>query len=68
MGGRADIQRLVRALAETGAGVLLISSEMDEIVEASSRVIVLRDGRVVAELTGDAVSHDAIVHAMADDA
>jgi len=57
----------VRELVEDGMGVLMISSELEELVEASSRVVVLRDGRQVAELHGESISAHAIAHAMADE-
>ncbi len=65
--GRAEIQAAVRELAEDGAGVLLISSELEEIVEASSRTVVLRDGHVVSTLEGADVTREAITRAMAGD-
>jgi ribose transport system ATP-binding protein len=43
----------------------MISSELEELVEGSSRVVVLRDGRSVAELGRDELSQEAIIHAMA---
>ncbi len=67
IGARSEIQTLVRELVEAGLGVLMISSELEELVEGSSRVVVLRDGRQVAELHGEEISQQAIVHAMADD-
>ena len=67
IGARGEIQHLVNELAASGLGVLMISSELEELVEGSSRVVVLRDGRSVAELRGDAVSEQAIVHAMAEE-
>ena len=45
--------------------LLVISSELDELVAYSSRVIVLRDRAHVAELTGDAVTTSRIVEAIA---
>jgi monosaccharide-transporting ATPase len=67
IGAKGEIQRLVNELAEQGLGVLMISSELEELTEGSSRVVVLRDGCNVAELTGDAVSATAIIHAMAEE-
>ncbi|MBV9305275.1 MAG: sugar ABC transporter ATP-binding protein [Acidobacteriaceae bacterium] len=67
VGARGEIQALVRELVEAGLGVLMISSELEELVEASSRVVVLRDGRQVAELQDESISQSAIIHAMADD-
>jgi ribose transport system ATP-binding protein len=67
IGAKAEIQALVNELATSGLGVLMISSELEELVEGCSRIVVLRDGRDVAELRGEAISQQAIVHAMAED-
>jgi monosaccharide-transporting ATPase len=67
IGAKGEIQALVNELAAEGLGVLMISSELEELVEGSSRVVVLRDGRNVAELEGHAISQQAIIHAMADE-
>ena len=66
VGAKAEIQALINELAASGLGVLMISSELEELVEGSDRVVVLRDGQNVAELSGDAVSPQAIIHAMAE--
>ncbi len=50
VGAKAEIQALIRQLADQGLGVLMISSELEEVIEGSDRVFVLRDGRTVAEL------------------
>lgn len=65
VGARGEIQQLLNELAQAGMGVLMISSELEELVEGASRVVVLRDGRDVAELRGEAISEHAIIHAMA---
>ena len=65
IGARGEIQRLINELASSGLGVLLISSDIEELVEGSSRLVVLRDGRDVAALHHDEISQDAIIHAMA---
>lgn len=65
VGAKAEILSLVRELAGQGLGVLMISSELEEVVEAASRIFVLRDGRSVAELDGDEVSEQAVMAAMA---
>ena len=65
IGARREIQALVDELASTGLGVLMISSDLEELVEGSSRVVVLRDGKDVAELGHDELSQDAIIRAMA---
>ena len=66
IGAKGEILRLVNELAESGVGILMVSSELEELVEGCSRVVVLRDGCTVAELEGDAISEHAIIHAMAD--
>jgi len=65
VGAKGEIQKLVEELAESGMGVLLISSELEEIIEGSDHVFVLRDGRTVAEFTREDLSQDAILTAMA---
>ncbi len=66
IGAKAEIQALVNELAASGLAVIMISSELEELVEGSSRVIVLRDGRNVTELRGGQISQQAIIHAMAE--
>jgi galactofuranose transport system ATP-binding protein len=65
VGAKAEVQALVDELARDGLGVLLISSETDELVDGADRIVVLRDGAVVGELSGEAVSADAILAAIA---
>ena len=65
VGGRGEIQAMVNELARDGLGVLMISSDLEELVEGSSRVVVLRDGQDVGELHRDELTQDAIVRAMA---
>jgi monosaccharide-transporting ATPase len=65
VGAKRDIQVLVRRLADDGLAVLLISSELEEIVANSDRVVTLRDGTAVAEMTGDDITEEALMHAMA---
>jgi ribose transport system ATP-binding protein len=66
IGAKGEIQSLINELAASGLGVLMISSELEELVEGSSRVVVMRDGRCVAELRGAEISQDNIIHAMAE--
>jgi ribose transport system ATP-binding protein len=66
IGAKGEIQSLINELAASGLGVLMISSELEELVEGSSRVVVMRDGRCVAELRGADISQDNIIRAMAE--
>ncbi|MFF0778034.1 sugar ABC transporter ATP-binding protein [Streptomyces sp. NPDC003720] len=65
VGAKAEVQALVDELAGDGLAVLLISSDTEELIEGSDRVIVLKDGAVVRELTGDAVTEDELMRAIA---
>ena len=65
VGAKAEIQALIRELAGTGLAVLMVSSEIEEIVEGSDRAYVLRDGRTVAMLENDGLTEDAVLLAMA---
>ncbi len=53
VGTRADIYRLVDELTATGVAVLLISSDLQELLQLSDRVVVMRAGQLVAEFSGD---------------
>lgn len=61
VGAKAEVQALVAELAAEGLGVVLISSELEELIEGSDRIVALRDGRVVGELRGDAVTENALL-------
>ncbi len=65
VGAKAEVQAVINELAQEGLGVVLISSELDELIEGSDRVMVLKEGRVVGELEGDQVSEDALMEALA---
>jgi monosaccharide-transporting ATPase len=64
VGTKAEIQKLVLSLAEEGKSCLFISSELDEVLRTSHRIIVLRDRKKVAEFAGD-VTETRIMHAIA---
>jgi simple sugar transport system ATP-binding protein len=65
VGAKSEIQALIDELAGLGLGVLLISSELEEVVEGADRVLVLRDGAVVGTFRGDEVSEDRIMRTIA---
>jgi galactofuranose transport system ATP-binding protein len=65
VGAKAEIQALIRELADQGLGVLMISSELEEITEGADRVFVLSDGRTVADVSHAEASAGAIIAAMA---
>jgi ribose transport system ATP-binding protein len=63
IGARAEIHRQIRALATAGMAVLVISSEPDELPDLCDRVLVMAEGRIVRELSGETMSRSAIVEA-----
>ncbi|MFF8941638.1 sugar ABC transporter ATP-binding protein [Streptomyces sp. NPDC014864] len=65
VGAKAEVQALVDELAGDGLAVLLISSDIEELIEGSDRVVVLKEGAVVRELTGGAVTGDELLRAIA---
>ncbi len=65
VGAKAEVQALVEELAQQGLAVLLISSELEELVEGSDRIVVLRDGAVVDVLSGDQVDAGHVMSAIA---
>jgi galactofuranose transport system ATP-binding protein len=65
VGAKAEIQNLIKELADQGLGVLMISSELEEVLEGSDRVFVLREGRSVAEFSHADATESAVMTAMA---
>ena len=65
VGAHAEIVRTINRLREEGMALFVISSELDEVVAYSNRIVVMRDRQMVAELVGDDIAPDAIVQAIA---
>ena len=63
VGAKRDLYELLVTLAARGMAILLISNEMEELLGLSHRVVVMRKGRVVADLAGDAMHEEAILAA-----
>lgn len=59
---RAQIFQIIREAADEGTGVLIASSEYEDLANLCDRVLVLNRGRVVAELTGNGLSEERILH------
>jgi len=53
IGAKAEIYRTMRHLASSGIGVLFVSSDIEEIMALSDRILVMADGKVMEEFTGD---------------
>ena len=65
VGAKAEIQALVSELAAHGLSVVLISSDLEEVVEGSHALVVLRDGAVVGSLQAGEVSAERVVELIA---
>ena len=65
VGTKVDIQKLVLKLASEGMSVTFISSELDEMLRTCSRLIVMRDGRMVGELSGDDLNQNKVMNTIA---
>jgi len=62
VGAKSEIYRLLRELAAQGMGILLISSELPELLTLSDRVLVLYNGQITAELPREQFSEETILH------
>ena len=62
IGAKAEIYRILRELAEQGLAIVMISSELTEIVGMADRVIVMREGQVSGELDGTDVTEEGIMN------
>lgn len=65
VGTKIDIQKLVLKLASEGKSITFISSETDEMLRTCSRLIVMRDRKVVGELTGEDLTQQKIMSTIA---
>jgi simple sugar transport system ATP-binding protein len=68
VGTKVEIQKLVLKLAEDGVSVTFISSEIEEMLRTCSRLIVMRDRKIVGELMQDEMTQAKIMHTIAGEA
>jgi ribose transport system ATP-binding protein len=61
VGARAELYQVIRDLADDGVGVLLVSSEVPEVLGLADRVLVMREGRVVHEAPADELDEDRVL-------
>lgn len=62
VGAKADIYHLLNNLSKDGVAILMISSELPEIIAMSNRVLVIYHGRLQAELSGENINQELILH------
>jgi len=66
VGAHAEIINIIKRLSKQGIAMLVISSELAEVVDYSDRVVVLRDRKKLTELVGEEISENAIMQAIAE--
>ena len=65
VGARVDVYKVIAELAARGLAIVMVSSELAELVGFCDRILVMREGSIVTELTGDQLSEEAILrHAL----
>jgi len=65
VGAKAEIHTLIDQLASQGTAILLISSELPELLALSSRILVVREGRIVGEVSRDEATQERVLRMMA---
>jgi ribose transport system ATP-binding protein len=61
VGAKEEIYGIIRDLADQGSAILVISSELPELLGLSDRILVMRDGRVAGELSREQASEEAVM-------
>jgi ABC-type sugar transport system ATPase subunit len=67
VGTKAEIYGIINRLAESGTALLIISSELPEVIGLADRIVVMKDGRVSGELPARATEEQILALAMTDD-
>lgn len=62
IGAKSEIHKLLRDLSEEGIGIIMISSELPEILAVSDRILVMRRGRLVGEFSSESVDQEKIMN------
>lgn len=63
IGARSDIYQILRHLADQGIGIVMISSDLPEVLGLSDRILVMREGRIVSQLLADEATEEKIIAA-----
>ena len=63
VGAKEEIYRLIRDFADRGTAILMVSSELTELLGMSDRVLAMREGRIVAEFSAEEATETAIMRA-----
>ena len=66
IGAKAEIQRLMLEMCGEGVSVIFISSELDEIIRCSNRIVVMRDRKKVGEVNGEGCTQQTLLNIIAN--
>ena len=66
VGAKAEVHRIITELADDGVSILVISSELPEVLGLSDRVLVMHDGRITADLPIEQADQETIMRAAVD--
>ncbi len=61
VGAKEEVHRLIRELVDDGLAILLVSSDLPEVLDLSDRVLVMREGRLAGEFPGDAATPESVM-------
>jgi ribose transport system ATP-binding protein len=61
IGAKAEIYKLMRGLADTGVAVMMISSDMEEVIGVSDRIAVMHEGRISGTLNPEQFSEENVL-------
>jgi ribose transport system ATP-binding protein len=61
VGAKAEIYDILKGIAREGVGIVMITSELPELILHASRVLVMRDGMIVGEMAGAEISEEAVL-------
>jgi ribose transport system ATP-binding protein len=64
VGSKSEIHKLMRELAAQGYAVIVISSEMPEVLHVSDRIVAMYHGRIMREFTSEEVTEDSLIQAI----
>ncbi|MFK8079126.1 MAG: sugar ABC transporter ATP-binding protein [Granulosicoccus sp.] len=64
IGSKSEIHKLIRDLAAQGYAVIVISSEMPEVLHVSDRIVAMYSGKIMCEFTSDEVTEDSLIQAI----
>ncbi|MBI1292380.1 ATP-binding cassette domain-containing protein [bacterium] len=62
VGAKAEIHRILRELVRSGVGIVVISSELPELIGVCDRVLVVREGEIAGEVAGDEMTEEMIIY------